>query len=157
MLVSEIITDCQARINDTGMNEIQPSEWLKYINQACDKIGRQLITNLDFDMIAPEITVNNGDAVPLMFEKTVGNYPGLYTEDSKFKISGAGTAMKVRYWAMKSHVTDVNSTMPFKDSVLSELAQQAAIFAGIRVPMDMKAEQGLLNEQVAVLNSSKAK
>lgn len=139
---SDLISEIRILIHDVDKLEYPTDEdLLPHINQAITFLSKQLIAAGSLIMVQEDIFTDDMP-VPLLFEKTCGEYP-LRVLGGKVKMRSPGD-MTVQYYAHKPRIKAVTDSVDFPAQYVSALAYVAAMFAQNKNEFEIQQDEGLL-------------
>ena len=143
ILVSDLLPGVRQCIRDEGKEEyMEDADLLIFINDAISYLNKVLIAAGNQVMIEEGLFTNNM-YIPNGFEKTCGKYP-LKFANGKIQLLVDSSAVNVRYFCNRPHVTTVSDRIAFPARFAPAVTQVAAMFALNRITADITQDQSLL-------------
>lgn len=121
-----------SRIKSAGhdiSDEYTNERCLDFLNTAVQQISSLLIS-AKYPFMINEITVHNGEPLPLNYIKSVGNYP-LKVTGGIVQITDDSDSVKFRYWGTPLSLDDTSEHLPFPNDAINEVIVKLAIMLAL--------------------------
>ena len=135
--VKNAIDKIRIIIQDTGARKYSDYELINYLNDACDTVAMELITDRDDTMIRVQV-FKQGDTLPDDFVEFVGQMP--------FRLEGGVVQLdyepqvEARYWAKFPLLKTTDDVLPYMPIYASTIAKLTGLYAMSRDTGKMDAE-----------------
>ena len=128
MLASQVIARIKSSTHDIS-DEYSEAQCLDFLNSSIQQVSALLIS-AKFPSLVKEMTVHNGDNLPVNYMASAGSYPLRMTGGQAFIVDGS-SSVRFRYFATPDLITTSGATLPYDHAAINEVIVKLAIMLAL--------------------------